>query len=214
MLEQLIGEVLEANRALPAHGLVKLTTGNVSGIDREQGLMVIKPSGVAYEQMTAADMVVVDLDGKVVAGERTPSRDTATHLALYRAFEAIGGVVHTHSGFATAWAQAGRSIPLLGVTHADLSELPIPLTRELTEDELAGDREAATGRALIEAIESHGPERMPCALVRGHAPFCWGPTPGRAVNSAVRLEEVARLALLTTVLDPDVVPVANPKMGR
>jgi L-ribulose-5-phosphate 4-epimerase len=214
VLEQLIAEVLEANRALPAHGLVKLTTGNVSGIDRDQGLMVIKPSGVAYEQMTAADMVVVDLDGNVVAGERTPSRDTATHLILYRAFERIGGVVHTHSPFATGWAQAKRSIPVFGVTHADLSRDPIPLTRELTEEEMRGDPEAATGRALVELIEPRGPDQVPCALVRAHAPFCWGATPEQAVNSAVRLEEVARLALLTTVLDPDVVPLADPKMGR
>jgi L-ribulose-5-phosphate 4-epimerase len=215
VLEQLIAEVLEANRALPAHGLVKLTTGNVSGIDRDQGLMVIKPSGVSYEQMTAADMVVVDLDGNVVAGERTPSRDTATHLELYRTFQEIGGVVHTHSTYATAWAQAKRSIPPLGVTHADLcGGHPIPLTRELTDEEMAGEREAATGRALVEAIEPHGPDQLPCALVRAHAPFCWGPTPGQAVDSAVRLEEVARLALLTTALDPDVVPLADPKMGR
>jgi L-ribulose-5-phosphate 4-epimerase len=214
VLEQLIGEVLEANRALPALGLVKLTTGNVSGIDREQGLMVIKPSGVAYDRMTAADMVVVDLDGNVVAGERTPSRDANTHLVLYRTFEEVGGVVHTHSAYATAWAQAQRSIPLLGVTHADLSRHPVPLTRELTEEELSGGPEAATGQALVEAIEPHGPEQVPCALVRAHAPFCWGPTPEEAVNRAVRLEEVARLALLTTALDPDVVPQAGPRMGR
>jgi L-ribulose-5-phosphate 4-epimerase len=213
VLEHLIGEVLEANRALPAHGLVKLTTGNVSGIDREQGLVVIKPSGVAYEHMTAADMVVLDLDGNVVAGERRPSRDTHTHLVLYRTFKAVGAVVHSHSAYATAWAQARRSIPLLGVTHADLCGYPIPLTRALTEEETAGDHETATGRALVEAIEPHGPDRMPCALVRGHAPFIWGATPEQAVHSAVRLEEVARLAFLTTALDPEITPVANPGMG-
>src|SRR5436305_6631855 len=138
-LEQLINEVLEANRALPAHGLVKLTSGNVSGIDHERGVMVIKPSGVSYDQMTAADMVVVDLDGNVVAGERRPSTDTPTHLALYKAFEEIGGVVHTHSTWSCAWAQAQREIPLLGTTHADLCTGPIPLTRALPDEELAAE---------------------------------------------------------------------------
>jgi L-ribulose-5-phosphate 4-epimerase len=207
-LEQLVGEVLEANRALPAHRLVKLTSGNVSGIDRDQGLMVIKPSGVSYEQMTAADMVVVDLAGNVVAGERRPSTDTPTHLALYRAFEEVGGIVHTHSSWATAWAQAGREIPLLGTTHADLSAYPIPLTRELTEEEIAGDYESATGTALIEAVGSRGALRVPCALVRGHAPFCWGATPAQAVETAVTLEDVAQLALLTAMIDAEVPPLA------
>jgi L-ribulose-5-phosphate 4-epimerase len=202
--------VLEANRALPAHGLVKLTSGNVSGIDRERGLMVIKPSGVSYAGMTAADMVVVDLEGNVVAGERRPSTDTPTHLALYREFGEIGGVVHTHSTWATSWAQAERSIPLLGTTHADLCPHPIPLTRALSEDEIAGDYEGATGAALGEVIRDHGPVQVPCALVRGHAPFCWGRTPAQAVDSAVMLEEVARLALLTTVLDAELAPLPVP----
>ncbi len=206
-LEQLISEVLEANRALPAHGLVKLTSGNVSGIDRERGVMVIKPSGVAYAQMTAADMVVVDLAGNVVAGERRPSTDTATHLTLYQAFPEIGGVVHTHSTWATAWAQAGRDIPLLGTTHADLSAYPIPLTRALTETEIESDYEGATGQALIEAIGERGPMHLPAALVRGHAPFCWGRTPAEAVNTAVTLEDVAKLALLTALIDAEVPPL-------
>ena len=202
-LERLINDVLAANQALSELGLAPLTWGNVSGIDRDEGLVVIKPSGVEYAQMTPADMVVVDLDGNVVGGERRPSTDTPTHLALYRAFEAIGGVVHTHSTWAAAWAQAGREIPLYGTTHADLCARPVPLTRQLTADEVDADYEGSTGTVLIEAIAEDGPVEMPCALVRGHGPFCWGPTPAKAVETAVTLEEVARMALLTLVLDPN-----------
>ncbi len=208
-LEGLLDDVLAANRALPARGLVRLTWGNVSGIDREHGVVVIKPSGVSYEAMTAADMVVVDLEGNVVSGERRPSTDTGTHLALYRAFEEIGAVAHTHSTWATAWAQAQREIPVLGTTHADLSPHPIPLTRPLTEAEIAADYAGATGAALAEAVRSRGPLELPCALVRGHAPFCWGPDPAAAVENAVTLEEVARMALLTTVLEPGAAPLAD-----
>jgi L-ribulose-5-phosphate 4-epimerase len=206
--ERLVNEVLQANRALPAHGLAPLTWGNASGIDREQGLVVIKPSGVSYEEMTAEDMVVLDLDGNVVAGRRRPSTDTPTHLALYRAFEEIGGVVHTHSTWATSWAQAQREIPLLGTTHADLCAHPIPLTRALTDEEIASDYEGATGTALIEAIAEHGASELPCALVRGHAPFCWAASPAKAVEAAVSLEEVARMALLSTLLEPGAAPLA------
>jgi L-ribulose-5-phosphate 4-epimerase len=209
MLEQLREDVLAANLALPRHGLVKLTSGNASGIDREHGVVAIKPSGVRYETLTAGDIVIVDLDGNVVAGERRPSTDTPTHLALYRAFDGIGGIVHTHSTWATAWAQALREIPLLGTTHADLSPHPIPLTRPLTQQEIDGDYERATGDVLVEAVAEHGPVELPCALVRGHAPFCWGPDPAAAVEIAVTLEEVARAALLTTVLDPDVAPLSQ-----
>ncbi|HEX8714193.1 MAG TPA: L-ribulose-5-phosphate 4-epimerase AraD [Solirubrobacteraceae bacterium] len=191
--------VLAANLALPAHGLVTLTWGNVSGIDRERGLVAIKPSGVPYASMTVADIVVVDLDGNVVEGERRPSTDTPTHLELYRADDWIGGIVHTHSTWATAWAQAEREIRLLGTTHADLSARPIPLTRPLTESEVEEDYEAATGRALVEATTEHDS----CALVRGHGPFAWGASPAAAVEAAVTLEQVARIALLTTVLAPD-----------
>jgi L-ribulose-5-phosphate 4-epimerase len=208
MLESLVNDVLEANCALPAHGLAPLTWGNASGIDRDQGLVVIKPSGVAYDQLTAADMVVLDLDGNVVAGERRPSTDTPTHLALYRALEQIGGVVHTHSTWAVAWAQAQREIPLLGTTHADLSAYPVPLTRPLTDEEIASDYEGATGTALVEAIAEHGASELPCALVRGHAPFCWGASPAKAVETAVTLEEVARMAMLTILLEPDAEPLA------
>ena len=209
MLDALRDEVLAANLALPGHGLVKLTWGNVSGIDRARGLVAIKASGVAYEHMCAEDIVLVDLDGgEVVHGDRRPSTDTPTHLALYRAFEAVGGIVHTHSTWATAWAQAEREIPLLGTTHADLMAAAVPLTRALTDEEVQGDYEGATGTVLIEAVGDHPLER-PCVLVRGHAPFCWGRDAAAAVEIAVTLEEVARLALLTTVLEPGAGPLAE-----
>jgi L-ribulose-5-phosphate 4-epimerase len=208
VLEALRRQVLEANLALPAHGLVTLTWGNVSGIDRDAGLVAIKPSGVDYAEMGADDMVIVDLDGNQVEGERRPSTDTPTHLALYRAFDSIGGVAHTHSAWATAWAQAEREIPVLGTTHADLCPDPIPLTRDLAEEEVADDYEGATGDVLVEAVGERGPERIPAALVRGHGPFCWAPSPAAAAECAVTLEEVARLALLTTALEPAVEPLA------
>jgi L-ribulose-5-phosphate 4-epimerase len=203
----LVREVLSANCALPAHGLAPLTWGNASGIDRERGLVAIKPSGVAYDELTEQDIVVLDLDGNVVTDparpQRRPSTDTPTHLALYRAFDEIGGIVHTHSAWSVAWAQAQREIPLLGTTHADLCAHPIPLTRALTDEEVAGDYEGATGTVLIEAIAEHGgPSEVPCVLVRGHAPFCWGANPAKAVEVAVTLEEVARMTLLTTLLEP------------
>jgi L-ribulose-5-phosphate 4-epimerase len=208
-VEALVSEVLEANRALPAHGLVTLTWGNASGIDRERGLVAIKASGVEYATMSAADVVIVDLDGTVVAGELRPSSDTPTHLALYRAFEEIGGIAHTHSTWATAWAQAQREIPVLGTTHADLCAHPIPLTRALTAEEIAADYEAATGTVLVEAIEPLGARQLPCALVRGHAPFCWGSSATAAVEVAVTLEEVARIAQLTMTLAPGAEPLAD-----
>jgi L-ribulose-5-phosphate 4-epimerase len=209
MLEELREQVLAANVALPRHGLVKLTSGNASGVDRERGVMAIKPSGVRYETLTAADLVIVDLEGNVIAGERRPSTDTPTHLALYRAFEDIGGIVHTHSTWATAWAQAQREIPVLGTTHADLSPHAIPLTRPLTQEEIDGDYEGATGDVLVQAVAEHGAAELPCALVRAHAPFCWAADPAGAVEVAVTLEEVARTALLTTVLDPDAPALAQ-----
>jgi L-ribulose-5-phosphate 4-epimerase len=206
-LQALREEVLAANLALAAHGLVTLTWGNASGIDRERGLVAIKPSGVSYQVLEASDLVVVDLDGAIVEGERRPSTDTPTHLALYRAFEHIGGIVHTHSTWATAWAQAQREIPLLGTTHADLCAHPIPLTRGLSQDEVQRDYEGSTGTVLIEAVAELGPEELPCALVRGHAPFCWGDGPAKAVENAVTLEEVAKMALLSTLLDPAAMPL-------
>jgi L-ribulose-5-phosphate 4-epimerase len=212
VFDQLIDDVLAANRALVEHGLVKLTWGNVSGIDRSEGLVVIKPSGVPYDELRPADMVIVDLDGNVRFGNRRPSTDTPTHLALYRAFDEIGGVVHTHSTYATAWAQALREIPLLGTTHADLCARPIPLTRPLSDLEVATDYEGATGAALIEVVAPVGPAELPCVLVRGHAPFCWGATPAAAVEIAVTLEAVAEMALLSTQLEPG--PVRLPDAVR
>jgi L-ribulose-5-phosphate 4-epimerase len=209
MLETLRQQVLAANLSLPAHGLATLTWGNVSGIDRDSERVAIKPSGVPYEAMATEDIVVVDLDGNQVEGERRPSTDTPTHLALYRAFDAIGGVVHTHSTWATVWAQAGREIPLLGTTHADLSPGPIPLTRALSEAEIDEDYEAATGTVLVEAVGDHDSEEVPAVLVRGHGPFCWAEDPAAAVEKAATLEEVARLALLTTILEPGAAPLAR-----
>jgi L-ribulose-5-phosphate 4-epimerase len=200
-LADLRAEALAANLALPASGLVTLTWGNASAIDRERGLVAIKPSGVSYDALTAEDLVVLELDGTVLEGERRPSTDTPTHLALYRAFPQIGGVVHTHSTWATVWAQAGREIPLLGTTHADLSRHPIPVTRGLTAEEVRADYEGATGTVLIEALSPQGPDELPCVLVRGHAPFCWGTDARAAVDHAVTLEEVARMALFTTLLE-------------
>ncbi len=209
MLEALRDQVLEANLALPRHGLVTLTWGNVSGIDRGRGLVAIKPSGVRYEAMIAGDIVVVDLDGNQVGGERRPSTDTATHLELYRGLEGIGGIVHTHSAWATAWAQAEREIPIVGTTHADLAPGPIPLARPLTEEEVAGDYEGATGRAIVETIGDRRADEVPAVLVRGHGPFCWAGNPEQAVETAVTLEEVARLALLTTLIEPGISPLAG-----
>lgn len=203
-LDQLRAEVLAANLALPEHGLVRLTSGNASGIDRERGLVAIKASGVSYASMAASDLVVVDLSGDVVEGSRRPSTDTPTHLGLYRAFDDIGGIVHTHSTWATAWAQAQREIPVLGTTHADFSPHPVPVTRLLTEEEIEADYEGATGGVIIEAVGTSGPLEVPAVLVRGHAPFCWAATPARAVEVAVTLEQVAQLAALTIQLDPDV----------
>jgi L-ribulose-5-phosphate 4-epimerase len=207
-LPDLVQEVLSANCALATHGLAPLTWGNASGIDRERGLVAIKPSGVAYDELTADDIVVLDLDGNVVQSERRPSTDTPTHLALYREFEEIGGVVHTHATWSVAWAQAQREIPLLGTTHADLCAQPIPVTRALADEEVAEDYEGATGTVLVEAITEHGgPSELPCALARGHAPFCWGPNATKAVEVAITLEEVARMTLLTTLLEPGAPPL-------
>lgn len=206
----LIDDVLVANLALVEHGLVTLTWGNVSGIDRGRGVVLIKPSGVDYGAMTPAEMVPVDLDsGKVIEGERQPSTDTPTHLALYRAFDEIGGIVHTHSTWATSWAQAGREIPLLGTTHADLTPHPVPVTRQLTAEEVGAGYEDATGAVVIEAVGARPPLEVPCVLVRGHAPFCWGRDAAAAVENAITLEAVARMALLTSMLEPGAPPLAQ-----
>lgn len=194
MLESLKKDVLEANLMLPKHGLVTFTWGNVSGIDRADGLVVIKPSGVAYEDMTADDMVVLNLSGKLIEGKLNPSSDTPTHLALYRAFPDIGGVVHTHSRWATIFSQAGRDIPLIGTTQADYFYGDVPCTRKLTAQEIAGEYELETGNVIIEAFSKKSPAEIPAVLVNGHGPFAWGKNAAEAVHNAVVLEEGAMMA--------------------
>ena len=193
MLEKLKQQVLEANLLLPKYGLVTFTWGNVSGIDRETGLVVIKPSGVSYEGMAAEDMVVVDLDGKVVEGKWKPSSDTSTHLALYRAFPGLGGVVHTHSRWATSFAQAGMDIPAMGTTQGDYFYGDIPCTRRMTPQEIAGEYELKTGNVIIETFRERevDPVQVPAVLVQSHGPFAWGKDAMDAVHNAVVLEEVA-----------------------
>ncbi|BEM97803.1 TPA: L-ribulose-5-phosphate 4-epimerase [Serratia marcescens] len=209
MLNELKREVLAANLSLPAYGLVTFTWGNVSAIDRQSGLVVIKPSGIAYEAMTLEDLVVVDLEGKVREGHRKPSSDTATHLALYRAFADIGGVVHTHSRNATIWAQAGQPIPALGTTHADYFYGDIPCTRPMREAEIAGDYEGETGKVIIETFKQAGrdPQQVPGVLVYSHGPFAWGKDAADAVHNAVVLEEVAIMAMATRQLAPAIAPM-------
>jgi L-ribulose-5-phosphate 4-epimerase len=209
LLEKLKQEVLEANLALPKHNLVTFTWGNVSGIDREQNLVVIKPSGVPYEELKAEDLVVVDLEGNIIEGDLRPSSDTPTHLALYRAFPSIGGVVHTHSPWATSWAQAGRPIPALGTTHADYYYGEVPCTREMTNEEIERAYELETGNVIIETFEKENldPAAMPGVLVFNHAPFCWGKNADQAVHNAVVLEEVAKMALHTFQLNPNIQPI-------
>ena len=191
MLEALKQEVLEANLLLPKHGLITFTWGNVSGIDRESGLVVIKPSGVSYDGMTAEDMVVVDLQGKVVEGKWKPSSDTPTHLALYRAFPEMGGIVHTHSRWATSFAQAGIPIPAMGTTQGDYFYGDIPCTRKMTPEEIAGAYELETGNVIIETFQGIDPMTIPAVLVHSHGPFTWGTDAMNAVHNAVVLEEVA-----------------------
>lgn len=194
MLEQLKQTVLEANLLLPKHGLVTFTWGNVSGIDREQGLVVIKPSGVEYDEMTAEDMVVVSLDGKRVEGNLNPSSDTPTHLELYKAFPNVGGIVHTHSRWATIFAQAGMGVPALGTTHADYFYGEIPCTRRMTAAEIQGEYEKETGTVIIERFAGMNPDDIPAVLVHSHGPFTWGVDAMNAVHNAVVLEEVAMMA--------------------
>ncbi len=203
MLKKLKEKVLEANLRLPEAGLVVFTWGNVSGIDRERGLVVIKPSGVPYAGMTAEDMVVVDLEGKVVEGKWKPSSDTPTHLELYRAFPGCGGVVHTHSRWVTTFAQAGRHIPAMGTTHGDYFYGDIPCTRRLTREEIAGEYEKETGRVIVETFQYRDPEEVPAALVHSHGPFVWGKDAEEAVHNAVVLEEVAFMAWHAMQLAPE-----------
>jgi L-ribulose-5-phosphate 4-epimerase len=203
MLESLREEVLEANLELVRHNLVIYTFGNASGINRESGLVVIKPSGVPYEKMTPQDLVVTDLDGRVVEGSLRPSSDLPTHLALFRSFPAIGGVVHTHSTHATAWAQARREIPCLGTTHADYFRGAVPVTEDLSTAEIQQDYEWNTGQAIVRRFASCDPLEISAVLVAGHGPFTWGTSPGEAAHNAVILEELAKMAMYSLAVFPE-----------
>ena len=208
MLEELKRQVCEANLELPRRGLVTYTWGNVSGIDRERGLVVIKPSGVDYQDLTPDMLVVLDLNGNQIEGTLNPSSDTRTHLELYKAYPALGGVVHTHSTYAVAFAQARRDLPALGTTHADYFYGPVPCTRELTPAEVDEDYERNTGKVIVETFSARGidPVHVPGVLCASHGPFTWGKDPAQAVYHAVVLEEVARMALLTLTIDPAAAP--------
>jgi L-ribulose-5-phosphate 4-epimerase len=203
MLEQLKEQVFEANLDLVKHGLVVFTWGNVSGIDRDNDLVVIKPSGVKYSEMHPRDMVVLNLYGQVVEGKLKPSSDAPTHLVLYRQFPELGGIVHTHSEWATSWAQAGRSIPAMGTTHADYFYGEIPCTRKMTQEEIAGNYELETGRVIVERFKGLNPQQLPGVLVNTHGPFSWGTDAANAVHNAVVLEEVAKMAFRTLILNPE-----------
>lgn len=204
MLEALKKQVYEANMELPRRGLITYTWGNVSGIDRETGYIVIKPSGVDYELLKADDMVIVDLEGNKIEGEYKPSSDTPTHLELYKAFPEIGGIVHTHSPWATAWAQAGRSIPCYGTTHADYFYGSIPCARSLTKDEIESDYEKNTGLVIIDTFKELNPSFVPGVLCINHGPFTWGKDAMEAVHNAVVLEEVAKMAFQTEQINTHV----------
>ena len=209
LLQTLREEVLEANLELVRRGLVVYTFGNASGIDRNEGLVAIKPSGVPYEELRPEHMVVSDLEGKIVDTKLRPSSDLPTHLELYRVFPGIGGVAHTHSEFATAWAQAEASIPCFGTTHADYFHGPVPVTDRLHPSEIAADYELQTGKAICRAFQSLDPDSIPAVLVAGHAPFCWGATPAAAAHHAVILEYVARMATHTLLINRESRPIAR-----
>ena len=215
MLEELKELVCKANLELPKHGLVTFTWGNVSGVDRESGLMVIKPSGVEYDNMTAEDMVVVSLaTGERVEGKWKPSSDTATHVALYNAFPNIGGVVHTHSRWATSFAQAGKGIPAYGTTHGDYFYGEIPCTRKMTPAEIGGAYELETGNVIIETFKDKSPDDIPAVLVNSHGPFTWGKDPNNAVHNAVVLEELAFMAFHTAALTPGIGPMQQELLDK
>lgn len=213
-LDQLREAVLEANLELVRRGLVLYTFGNASGVDRSLGLAAIKPSGVPYEDLKPEDMVVTDLEGHRVAGKLKPSSDIATHLLLYRKFPSIGGVVHTHSEYATAWAQAGREIPAYGTTHADYFHGPVPITEPLSDEEIGGDYVLNTGVAIVRRFHGLDPEAVPGVLVAGHAPFCWGKDAREASHHAVILEAVARIGYFTTSLRHDCAGVSQALLDR
>lgn len=214
MLEALKEQVLQANLLLPKHGLVTFTWGNVSGIDRASGLFVIKPSGVSYEGMQAEDMVVCDLDGNVVEGKYKPSSDTPTHIELYKAFPGIGGIVHTHSRWATSFAQAGKDILALGTTHADYFYGPIPCTRPMTEEEIKGEYEKETGKVIIETFAGINAEDVPGVVVFSHGPFAWGTDAMNAVHNAVVMEEVAFMDYHAMTLNPGLQPMQSALMDK
>lgn len=203
MLEELKEKVFRANLDLVKHGLVIFTWGNVSAIDRASGLVVIKPSGVDYETMQVRDMVVVDLKGNIVEGDLRPSSDTPTHLVLYRAFPEIGGVVHTHSTYATAWAQAGKDIPNIGTTHADYFHNDIPCTKDMTEAQVKGEYEKETGNVIVERFKFLNPVHTPGVLVKNHGPFAWGTDANNAVHNAVVMEQVAKMASIAYMVNPN-----------
>ena len=216
MLEDLKQQVLDANLLLPKYDLVTFTWGNVSGIDREKGLVVIKPSGIEYDKMGSDDMVVVDLDGNRVEGKWKPSSDTATHLALYKAFPSLGGIVHTHSRWATSFAQAGIGIPAFGTTHGDYFYGEIPCTRKMTPAEISGAYELETGNVIIETYQSRNidPAQVPAVLVNSHGPFTWGTSPFNAVHNAVVLENVAFMAFHALALKPDLSPMQQALLDK
>lgn len=202
-IQELKQQVFQANLDLVKHGLVIFTWGNVSGIDREKGWVVIKPSGVSYDDMKAEDMVVVDLDGNTVEGRLKPSSDTPTHVELYKAFPSVGGIVHTHSTYATAWAQAGRDIPNIGTTHADYFSGDIPCTRDMTREEVEGEYEKDTGTVIVERFSQLNPVHVPGVLVKNHGPFSWGKDPDEAVHNAVVMEQVAKMAFIAYQVNPN-----------
>ena len=202
MLEELKEKVCRANLDLVRHGLVIFTWGNVSAIDPESGLVVIKPSGVSYDNMKPSDMVVVDLDGKVVEGDLNPSSDTPTHLVLYKAFPEIGGVVHTHSTYATAWAQAGIDLPNIGTTHADYFHDAVPCTADMSRPQVEGEYELETGNVIVERFKGLNPVHTPGVLVKNHGPFTWGKDSFEAVHNAVVLEQVAKMAFISFSVNP------------
>ncbi|HCG9711012.1 TPA: L-ribulose-5-phosphate 4-epimerase [Vibrio parahaemolyticus] len=214
LLPELREQVWRANMDLQVHKLVTFTWGNVSGIDRKSGLVVIKPSGVAYEDLCPENMVIVDLDGSVIQGSLKPSSDTATHLELYRAFPQLGGVVHTHSSYATSWAQAGAVIPAFGTTHADYFYGHIPCARALTQQEIESDYELNTGKVIVETIGEGDPMAIPGILVREHAPFTWGTDPHNAVHNAVVVEEVAKMAFHTLTINPSTLPIPQTLLDK
>lgn len=202
-IQELKQQVFQANLDIVKHGLVIFTWGNVSGIDREKGWVVIKPSGVSYNNMKAEDMVVVDLDGDTVEGRLKPSSDTPTHVELYKAFPSVGGIVHTHSTYATAWAQAGRDIPNIGTTHADYFSGDIPCTRDMAKEEVEGEYEKDTGTVIVERFSQLNPVHVPGVLVKNHGPFSWGKDPDEAVHNAVVMEQVAKMAFIAYQVNPE-----------